>query len=167
MACKKNRVKVIELLLRYGASIEATTEVSICILNWIKWDSALVLSSLVHILNSIIITGLLTCVESLYSRYYTKTVILCIFGLWNCIVLVYMCACISWVVTIFSFLPCFLVWFDTIARGCIPWTPSGYNFTFGKRSKHWETHTPWRDHPSHGRTSKSDGHHAAAIAQPR
>jgi len=30
VACKKNRIKVIELLLRYGALIESTTEV-ICI----------------------------------------------------------------------------------------------------------------------------------------
>ena len=28
IACKKNRIKVVELLLKYGASIEATTEVS-------------------------------------------------------------------------------------------------------------------------------------------
>jgi ankyrin len=28
IACKKNRLKVVELLLKYGASIEATTEVS-------------------------------------------------------------------------------------------------------------------------------------------
>ena len=27
IACKKNRIKVVELLLKYGASIEATTEV--------------------------------------------------------------------------------------------------------------------------------------------
>lgn len=27
IACKKNRIKVVELLLRYGASIDATTEV--------------------------------------------------------------------------------------------------------------------------------------------
>lgn len=27
IACKKNRIKVVELLLRHGASIEATTEV--------------------------------------------------------------------------------------------------------------------------------------------
>jgi len=27
VACKKNRIKVIELLLRYGALIESTTEV--------------------------------------------------------------------------------------------------------------------------------------------
>lgn len=27
MACKKNRIAVVELLLKYGASIEATTEV--------------------------------------------------------------------------------------------------------------------------------------------
>jgi len=27
IACKKNHIKVIELLLRYGAAIEATTEV--------------------------------------------------------------------------------------------------------------------------------------------
>lgn len=29
VACKKNRIKVIELLLRYGALIESTTEVNI------------------------------------------------------------------------------------------------------------------------------------------
>ena len=28
IACKKNRIKVVELLLKHGASIEATTEVS-------------------------------------------------------------------------------------------------------------------------------------------
>ena len=28
IACKKNRIKVVELLLKYGASIEATTEVN-------------------------------------------------------------------------------------------------------------------------------------------
>ena len=28
IACKKNRIEVVELLLKYGASIEATTEVS-------------------------------------------------------------------------------------------------------------------------------------------
>lgn len=28
IACKKNRIKVVELLLKYGASIQATTEVS-------------------------------------------------------------------------------------------------------------------------------------------
>jgi ankyrin repeat protein len=28
IACKKNRLKVVELLLKHGASIEATTEVS-------------------------------------------------------------------------------------------------------------------------------------------
>lgn len=28
IACKKNRIKVVELLLKFGASIEATTEVS-------------------------------------------------------------------------------------------------------------------------------------------
>ena len=27
IACKKNRIKVVELLLKYGATIEATTEV--------------------------------------------------------------------------------------------------------------------------------------------
>lgn len=27
IACKKNRIKVVELLLKYGANIEATTEV--------------------------------------------------------------------------------------------------------------------------------------------
>ena len=27
IACKKNRIKVVELLLKHGASIEATTEV--------------------------------------------------------------------------------------------------------------------------------------------
>ena len=27
IACKKNRIKVVELLLKYGAAIEATTEV--------------------------------------------------------------------------------------------------------------------------------------------
>ncbi len=30
IACKKNRIKVVELLLKYGASIEATTEVCHC-----------------------------------------------------------------------------------------------------------------------------------------
>lgn len=29
IACKKNRIKVVELLLKHGASIEATTEVSL------------------------------------------------------------------------------------------------------------------------------------------
>jgi ankyrin repeat protein len=29
IACKKNRIKVVELLLKYGASIEATTEVRV------------------------------------------------------------------------------------------------------------------------------------------
>jgi len=28
IACKKNRIKVVELLLKYGAAIEATTEVT-------------------------------------------------------------------------------------------------------------------------------------------
>lgn len=32
IACKKNRVKVMELLVKYGASIQAITEVSEC--NW-------------------------------------------------------------------------------------------------------------------------------------
>jgi len=27
IACKKNRIKIVELLLKYGASVEATTEV--------------------------------------------------------------------------------------------------------------------------------------------
>lgn len=31
IACKKNRIKVVELLLKYGASIDATTEVSTAI----------------------------------------------------------------------------------------------------------------------------------------
>jgi ankyrin repeat protein len=30
IACKKNRIAVVELLLKYGAAIEATTEVSFC-----------------------------------------------------------------------------------------------------------------------------------------
>jgi len=29
IACKKNRIKVVELLLKYGAAIEATTEVTL------------------------------------------------------------------------------------------------------------------------------------------
>lgn len=32
IACKKNRIKVVELLLKHGASIEATTEVTTCLL---------------------------------------------------------------------------------------------------------------------------------------
>ena len=39
IACKKNRIKVVELLLKYDANIEATTEVGILpdYLNTVKW----------------------------------------------------------------------------------------------------------------------------------
>lgn len=39
IACKKNRIKVVELLLKHGASIEATTEVSLMKKNLFLWYS--------------------------------------------------------------------------------------------------------------------------------
>ena len=39
IACKKNRIKVVELLLKYGASIEATTEVSRQFAIWLLFKS--------------------------------------------------------------------------------------------------------------------------------
>lgn len=34
IACKKNRIKVMELLVKYGASIQAITEVEKCFMSW-------------------------------------------------------------------------------------------------------------------------------------
>ena len=39
IACKKNRIKVVELLLKYEANIEATTEVIIYLCNMVTYQT--------------------------------------------------------------------------------------------------------------------------------